>query len=188
MVDKYNGVYPHAWSERDIAVYKQLGREPAKTTNGLWVTDVVREKKSLVDWSVAELYALALNELNTRYIVGDTEFFNAVRVKAMGVDNNANRWGEEELMEWLIHEKAPAMTVNGNYVNDPDRWFKLSSKWNDSELIDLGLGEFGELEEANFYILDEASTRFNLPQGITFEAYCDYIQNKTPFPLTSNGS
>lgn len=187
MSDKYNGSYPTAWSQGEIALYEQTGREPAKTRNGLWVNDVERETRDLVDWSLAELFALANGELYSQYETGTGEFYRAVRIKALLVDKDALKWGEEELFDWLMFERTPEKTPNGNYLNDPDRWVKDASKWNDSELVDLGCGYFGELDRSRFYILDEACDRFELPHGITWDDYCTYIRERIRPAVTASG-
>lgn len=187
MSDKYGGRYPTAWSKRDISLYEQFGREPSKTSNGLWVGDVEREAKPLNEWSLAELYALASGELLTNHTSGTSDFYVAVRSKAIIEDKDAIRWGEEDLDNWLLFEKVPEKTINGNFVNDPDRWTKDATEWNDSELIDLGMGFFGTPEKYQMYAVDEACSRFDLPMGITFEEYCEYIQ-KSHYPkMTSTG-
>lgn len=187
MSDKYDGRYPAAWSKREVSLYEQFGREPAKTSNGLWVGDVEREAKPLNEWSLAELYALASGELFTNYTTGTTEFYVAVRSKAVLEDKDAVSWGEEDLDNWLLFEKVPEKTINGNYVNDPDRWVKDATHWNDSELIDLGMGFFGTPEKYQMYAVDEACNRFELPMGITFEDYCQYIQKSIYPAMTSTG-
>lgn len=187
MSNKYNGTYPTAWSARDISVYEELGKEPAKTTNGLWVSDVEREARDLSQWSMAELYALANNELMTQYASGDDVFYRALRTKALLEHRDALKWGEEDLYDWLMYEKTPARSPGGHFINDPDRWVKDAALWDDSELSDLGAGYFGELERNHYYILDEACERFGLPIGITWDEYCAYIQRKVEPELTSTG-
>lgn len=187
MSNKYNGKYPAAWSEGDIAFYEQVGREPDKTSNGLWVSDKTREAKALVDWTLAELYALANNELLTEHSSGSEEFYKVVRAKALLEHKDALNWGEEDLYEWLLFERTPAKSPNGYYINDPERWVKDAALWNDSELVDLGMGYFGEPSKRELYILDEACGRFDLPLGITWEDYCTYIKTSVKPELTSTG-
>lgn len=187
MSNKYNGSYPKAWSARDIATFEALGKEPAKTSNGLWVGDSEREAKALADWSLAELFALANNELLTNHSAGGEDFYKALRGKALLEHRDALSWGEDDLYNWLMYEKTPAKSPGGYFINDPDRWVKDASAWNDSELVDLGLGYFGELEKAHEYILDEACERFDLPMGITFEDYKAYLTSKALPELTSTG-
>lgn len=188
MNDKYNGKYPEAWSQSDIDFYVATGKEPAKASNGIWVGDVVREQKDLVEWSMAELFALASGELFTNKTVGDTVFYEVLRGKALLEDSDAVKWGEEDLMEWLLFERAPAKTPNGFYINDPERWVKDANHWPDKELIDLGMGYFGEeLERSHYYILDEACERFDLPLGITFEDYKAFTRNSEMPKVTTNG-
>ncbi|MND13045.1 hypothetical protein D3C76_345600 [compost metagenome] len=187
MTDKYNGNYPKAWSPAEIETYLESEREPSKSSNGLWVTDPEREAKELKDWSLAELYALASGQLFSFYATGTDDFYQAVRGKAVLDDRDATKWGEEDLDNWLLFEKTPEKSPNGYYVNDPDRWVKDADKWNDTELADLGAGYFGEPERNQLYILDEASERFGLPLGITWEDFCAYITTKTQPALTSNG-
>jgi hypothetical protein len=187
MSDKYNGNYPGAWSQSDIDFYLSMDKEPAKTSNGIWVGDVQREQKDLVDWSMAELYALASGELYTTKLVGDGPFYKAVRGKALLEDSDALRWGEEDLMEWLLHEKTPARSPGGFYINDPERWTKDAANWHTPELVDLGLGYFGGLERSHEYILDEISDRFELPLGITFADFSLYIEKGIKPPQTLDG-
>lgn len=187
MSDKYNGQYPEAWSQRDITLYEQLGREPSKTSNGLWAGDVVREAKELSDWSLAELYALCNNELLTSHVSGGELFYRVLLGKALLEHRDATSWGEEDLYNWLMFDQTPAKSPGGYYINDPDRWVKDAKLWNDSELADLGAGYFGELDRKHYYILDEACERFNLPLGITWDDYCAYIQRKIMPEVTSTG-
>lgn len=187
MSDKYNGQYPTAWSQSDVDFYVNTGKEPAKTSNGLWVGDVVREGKDLVDWSLAEIYALARGELYTQKIVGDDSFYRVLRGKAVLDDRDATKWGEEELMDWLLFEKKPAKSPLGFYINDPNRWVKDVTAWSRDELIDLGLGYFGDLERSQMYILDEACAVFELPLGITFDDYKTFMSTGTKPALTSTG-
>ena len=186
MSDKYNGNYPKAWSESEIATYKESGQEPRKTSNGLWVSDPEREAKELKDWTLAELFALARGELFSFKSTGTDEFYQAVRAKALLDDRDAVKWGEEDLDNWLLFEKAPAKSPNGYYINDPDRWVKDASKWNDTELADLGAGYFGVPEQSQLYILDEVSERFELPLGLTWDDFVAYITTKTKPAMTSN--
>ncbi|MNO25630.1 hypothetical protein D3C76_154720 [compost metagenome] len=187
MTDKYRGNYPKAWSEQEIAVYQSLGQEPPKTSNDLWVSDIEREGKDLADWSLAELFALANNELFTRVQSGGEDFYKALRGRAVLSERDAVNWGEEDLYDWLMFDRTPAKSPGGYYINDPNRWVKEAKYWNDTELSDLGAGFFGELERSQYYILDEACQRFDLPMGITWEAYCAYIQKGTKPAVTSNG-
>lgn len=187
MSDKYRGVYPKAWSEQEIAVYESLGQEPPKTSNDLWVSDIEREAKELGDWSLAELFALANNELFTNHVSGGEDFYKALRGRAALTDSDAVNWGEEDLYDWLMFDRKPAKSPGGYYINDPNRWVKEAKYWNDSELSDLGAGFFGDLERGQYYILDEACQRFDLPMGITWEDYCAYIQKGIKPAETSNG-
>jgi len=187
MTDKYNGNYPKAWTEQETQAYVETGREPPKSSNGLWVTDGEREAKELKDWTLAELFALGNGELYSFHTTGTGDFYDAVRGKAVLDDRDAVKWGEEDLYNWLLFERPPAKSPNGYYINDPDRWVKDASKWNDTELADLGAGYFGEPEKSQLYILDEASERFDLPVGITWEDFCTYITTKVKPALTSNG-
>ena len=186
MSDKYNGKYPKAWTPQEVAAYKETGNEPPKSKNGLWVTDGEREAKELKDWTLAELFALANGELYSFHTTGSDDFYAAVRGKAVLDDRDAVKWGEEDLYNWLVFERPPAKSPNGYYINDPERWVKDASKWNDTELADLGAGYFGEPEKSQLYILDEASERFDLPLGITWEDFCAYITTKTKPALTHN--
>lgn len=187
MSDKYNGNYPKAWSAAEIATYVESEREPAKSSNGLWVSDPEREAKELKDWTLAELFALANGELYSFHTTGGDEFYSAVRGKAVLDQRDATRWGEEELYNWLLFERLPEKSPNGYYINDPERWVKDANTWNDTELADLGAGYFGEPERNQLYILDEASERFELPLGITWEDFCAYITAKVKPALTTNG-
>lgn len=187
MGDNKEPVYPEAWSPEDISAYKETGQEPAKTSNGLWVTDVVRESQPLTEWTLAELYALGMGELYTRYESGTTEYYDAIYNKAFDVDKGVAHWGEEDLNNWLLFDKLPEKSPSGYFVNDPNRWVKDAGDWNDGELKDLGGGYFGELDPSNDYILVEAAERFDLPIGITWDDYCAYIQKGVTPELTSNG-
>jgi hypothetical protein len=186
MSDKYNGNYPKAWTVQETATYIESGTEPPKTKNGLWVTDEEREERELKDWSLAELFALANGELYSFHTTGNDEFYQAVRGKALLDDRDAVKWGEEDLYNWLLFERPPEKSPNGYYISDPERWVKDASKWNDTELADLGAGYFGEPEKSQLYILDEASDRFALPHGITWEDFCLYITTKAKPAMTSN--
>lgn len=186
MSDKYNGNYPKAWTPSEVDAYVESGREPPKASNGTWVTDGEREAKELKDWTLAELFALANGELFSFHTVGTGDFYQAVRGKAVLDDRDAVKWGEDDLYNWLLFEKPPAKSPGGYYISDPERWVKDASKWNDTELADLGAGYFGEPEKSQLYILDEAADRFELPHGITWEDYCLYITTKTKPALTSN--
>mgnify|MGYP006175668453 CR=1 FL=1 len=187
MSDKYNGNYPAAWSQSDIDFYTAHGKEPSKTSNGLWVSDIVRESNDLSSWSMAELFALASGELFTTKTIGDDTFYKALRGKAMLEDSDAIRWGEEDLMDWLLYEKTPARSPGGFYINDPDRWTKNADQWLTKELIDLGLGYFGELDRSQLYILDEASDRLELPMGITFEDFKVFVETGVKPAVTLDG-
>lgn len=187
MTNKYSGGYPAAWSPGEITLYEQLGKEPAKTSNGVWVGDVVREELPLNEWSMAELVALANGELYTSKVSGDDVFYSAVRAKALLEDSDAGKWGEEDLMNWLLYETPPAKSLNGYYIHDPERWVKDADAWHNQELVDLGLGFFGtELSRQQLYILDEASERFNLPMGITFDDYRHFTETGQYPLMTSN--
>lgn len=187
MSDKQHDNYPEAWSQSDIDFFVATGKEPSKTSNGLWTGDLVREQKELADWSMAELFALASGELFTKKVIGDDTFYKVVRGKALLEDSDAIRWGEEDLMDWLLHEKTPARSPGGFYLNDPERWTKDGDHWQTPELIDLGLGYFGELERSNQYILDEISDRFELPFGITFDAFKLYVEKNVRPEVTKGG-
>lgn len=187
MSKKYINGYPSAWSVNEIETYKATGIEPDKAKNGVWVSDIEREELELKDWSLADLFALANNELISKYVVGDSVFYDAVRIKAVLEDTDAIHWGEEDLYNWLVYEQPPAKSPNGYYINDPDRWIKDASLWNDTELADLGAGYFGVPERNQMYILDEACDRFDLPRGISFEEFCDYVKNKSAPKVTSSG-
>lgn len=187
MAKKKTKSYPLAWSPEEIQTYEETGVEPDKTSNGLWVSDVERETKPLGDWSVAELFALASGELFTTHLPGTDEFYAAVNVKAKASKVDTSRWGEDDLYNWLMFGKEPEVTPNGYFINDPERWTKKANEWEDEELQDLGFGRFGDLDRDNEYILDEASERFNLPDGITFEDFCAWTANKTLPELTESG-
>lgn len=186
MSDKYNGNYPKAWTEGEVATYQESGREPPKTSNGLWVTDGEREARELADWSLAELFALANGELYSFHTTGTDDFFKAVRGRAVLVDRDAVSWGEDDLNDWLMFERTPAKSPNGYYINDPERWIKDADKWNDTELADLGAGYFGVPEKSQLYILDEASERFGLELGITWDDFVTYIKSGVRPAMTSH--
>lgn len=187
MSKTYTNGFPKAWSDSEIETYKATGIEPEKAKNGVWVSDIEREASELKDWTLADLFALANNELISKYVAGDTDFYNAVRVKAVFEDTDAIHWGEEDLYNWLVYEKPPAKSPNGYYINDPDRWVKDATLWNDTELADLGAGYFGVPERSQLYIVDEAAERFDLPLGITFEEFSNWIKTKTLPKTTTSG-
>lgn len=187
MIDKYKGKYPKAWSVAEIETYKASGREPAKASNGVWLGDVRREAKSLANWSVAELFALYNNELVSQYSAGDDDFVSALLLKAKLKCPDAQKWSVDELYAWLATGKEPEKTPAGNYVGDPTRWEKDVNLWNDSELIDFGLGYFGDYERSRDYALVEAVRRFNLPTGITFEDYATYCATNVKPATTPDG-
>ena len=188
MADKYKGKYPKAWSPEERAEFIASRREPEKTTNGVWVNDVTREDKSLVQWTVAELFALYNNELISKYSAGDEDFTAALLVKAQLKNADAHRWGNDELYHWLMTGKEPEKTTLGNYVNDPTRFTKDVNLLNDSELIDYGLGNFGPFESEHEYVLVEALDRFGLNLNTTYEDYALYCADRIDPPVTPNGN
>lgn len=54
---------PEAWSSDAVTLYVRQGVEPAKTTTGVWVTDITRPNRPAGDWSTAELQAWILEEI-----------------------------------------------------------------------------------------------------------------------------
>lgn len=188
MADKYNGNYPKAWTDAQIDEYLESGREPDKASNGVWVTDVEREEKDLVDWTVAELFALYSGELDSTVDPGGDAFVAAIRVKARLKSADAGKWGNDELYEWLVSGKEPAKTPRGNFVNDPERFTKDVHLLNDSELLDFGLELFGPYSRDREYVLVEALERFGLPTGTTFEDYTQYCVDGSKPAVAEHGS
>lgn len=158
-----------------------------RTSNGVLVDDRSRDQKDLQEWTMAELVALALGEIVSRYEPGTAEFYSVVLGKVIIDHPDAVRWSDVELDEWLLEGKLPEKTPEGYFVNDPERWYKDAHTWNNSELIELGQGYFGELDRRNHYILDEACERFNLPMGITWECYKEWVATKKMPEMTPNG-
>lgn len=188
MADKYKGKYPKAWSPEERAEFIASRREPEKTSNGVWVNDVTRDDKDLVQWTVAELFALYNNELISKYSAGDEAFQAALLVKAQLKHTDAHKWGSDELYHWLVTGKEPEKTKLGNYVNDPERFTKDVSLLNDSELIDYGLGNFGPFDREREYVLVEALDRFKLNLNTTYEDYALYCSDRIDPPVTPNGT
>lgn len=54
---------PSEWSLTEVQSFLEMGIEPAKTSNGVYVNDVSRESKKAGAWSDAELVAWANGEL-----------------------------------------------------------------------------------------------------------------------------
>lgn len=178
MNDKYKDGYPAAWSQDEIAQYEATGQEPAQTSNGVWVTDAEREARALKDWTVPELYALYNGELYSSQDAGSDAFVNAVLGKARSkFGKTTSKWGQDEILNWLVTGKEPAKTPSGNYLNDPDRFIQAPGKLTDSELVDFGLGYFGPFDADRLPALIEAVTRFNLPMDITFDDYALYCKD-----------
>ena len=188
MIDTYKGKYPPAWSDAEIDTYLESGHEPAKAKNGVWVNDIVREGKDLIQWTMAEMFALYNGELVSKQDPGSEPFQVALLMKAKTEQPDANKWGVDELYDWLMTGKPPAKTKAGNYVNDPERFTKDVHLLNDSELVDFGLGLFGPFERSREYVLVEALDRFNLNLGTTFEDYAEYCANRVTPPTAPNGS
>lgn len=188
MADKYKGKFPSAWTDLEVKAYKETGVEPPITRNGLWVTDKEREARPLREWTTGELFALALGELFSFQVTGTDEYYGAIRSRAMVDHKNVDRWGESELDDWLLTGKEPALSPNGYFINDPTRWVKDAATWNSTELTDLGAGYFGELERSQMYILDEASDRFDLPMGITWDDYKRFIGTGEKPAVTNRGA
>jgi hypothetical protein len=188
MADKYNGKYPVAWTDAEVDAYIESGVEPAKTKNGVWVVDITRDEKDFVQWTVAEMFALYNGELISNYSAGDEAFLVALRVKARLSNAEAGKWSDDELYEWLVSGKEPEKTKSGNYKNDPERFTKDVHLLNDSELIDFGLGEFGDFDRSREYVLVEALDRFSLPLGTTFEDYAAYCKDRAQPPVATHGS
>lgn len=187
MADKYKGKYPKAWSPEERAEFIANRREPEKTSNGVWVNDVTREAKDLVQWTVAELFALYNNELISKHNPADAAFVSALLTTALLKAPDANKWGTDELYHWLMTGKEPEKTTLGNYINDPERFTKDVGKLNDSELVDYGLGHFGPFESEREYVLVEALTRFNLNPNTTYEDYALYCSDRVTPPTTPDG-
>lgn len=188
MNDKYKGKYPAAWTDAQVDEYRETGREPAKASNGVWVEDITRDAKVIDHWTLAEMFALYNNELESTRTAGEDEFAAALLTKAQLQFADATKWGHEELYAWLSTGKPPAKTALGNFLNDPDRFVKDVHLLNDSELVDFGLGHFGPYERNREYVLIEALDRFGLPLGTTFEDYAEYCLNRTKPKLASHGS
>lgn len=188
MIDTYKGKYPPAWSDAEIDTYLESGHEPAKAKNGVWVNDIVREDKDLIQWTMAEMFALYNGELVSKQDPGSEPFQVALLMKAKAESPDANKWGVDELYDWLMTGKKPAKTKAGNYVNDPERFTKDVHLLNDSELVDFGLGLFGPFERNREYVLVEALDRFNLNLGTTFEDYAEYCANRVTPPTAMHGS
>lgn len=189
MNDKYKDGYPAAWSDADIDQYEATGQEPAKASNGVWLEDIERETRALRDWTVPELYALYNGEILSQYDAGSDGFVNAVQGKARSKFGKVvNKWGQDEVLNWLVSGKEPAKTPAGNYLNDPDRFIQAPAKLTDSELTDFGLGYFGEYEPDRLPALVEAQTRFNLPDGITFADFALYCKDGQLPAIGSHGS
>lgn len=188
MADKYNGKYPAAWTDDEVQQYIDTGTEPPKASNGVWVTDITRDAKDLGDWTMAELYALYNGELNTAKSIDSQEFEDAIWIKARLASKDASKWSWDEALHWLVTGKEPEKTPSGNFLNDPERWEKDIQLWNDSELVDFGLGYFGDYERSREYVLIEALTRFGLPAGTTFDDYAVYCAKNIKPALAPHGS
>lgn len=188
MIDNYKGKYPPAWTDAEIDEYLETGVEPAKAKNGVWVSDIAREAKDLIQWTMAEMFALYNGELNSKVDAGSEPFQVALLMKAKAESPDANKWGVDELYDWLMTGKQPAKTPAGNFINDPERFTKDVHLLNDSELVDFGLGLFGPFERSREYVLVEALDRFSLNLGTTFEDYAEYCANRITPPTAPNGS
>jgi hypothetical protein len=188
MNDKYKGQYPKAWTDVEVDEYLASGREPDKASNGVWVSDVEREDKDLVQWTVAEMFALYNGELVSDRDPSSEGFLAALLMKAKLECPDANKWGTDELYHWLMTGKEPEKTKAGNYVNDPERFTKDVHLLNDSELVDFGCGYFGPFERDREHVLVEALDRFSLDIDTTFEDYAQYCMHRVTPPKAPNGS
>lgn len=54
---------PSEWSLQQVQAFLEMGIEPAKTSNGVWVEDVERANKKAGAWSEAEIVAWAKGEI-----------------------------------------------------------------------------------------------------------------------------
>lgn len=188
MIDKYKGNYPAAWSDEEIDTYLESGREPDKASNGVWVSDIAREDKDLVQWTLAEMFALYNGEIVSKQDPGSDAFQAVLLMKAKMEYSDAQKWNTEELYHWLMTEKTPEKTPNGNYVGDPERFVKDVNLLNDSELVDFGLGLFGPYERNREYVLIEALDRFSLNLNTTFEDYAEYCAHRVKPQVAKHGS
>ena len=188
MDDKYKGDYPKAWSEEEIDTYLATGTEPRRTTNGVWVNDIVRDGKDLIDWSLAEMLALYSDELNSSESADSEAFKAALKAKIFMKHSDIGKWTESEMYDWLVTGKEPEKTPSGNFINDPERFVKDAHLLNDSELTDFGLGYFGEFERNRTYVLIEALTRFGLHPNMSFDDYTLWCKSGQKPAVTERGS
>jgi hypothetical protein len=188
MDDKYKGDYPKAWSEQEIDNYLVTGNEPRRASNGVWVNDLVRDGKDLIDWSLAEMLALYSNELNSVEDAESDAFKAALKAKIFMKHSDIGKWTESEMYDWLVSGKEPDKTPSGNFINDPERFVKDANLLNDSELTDFGLGYFGEFERNRGYVLIEALTRFGLHPNMSFDDFSLWCKTGQKPAVTARGS
>lgn len=72
---------PAAWSEEAVKGYVLFNRQPAKTTNGLWVDDQVRKRKPAQHWSLEEIRAWAANEIEPGILATDALLHRESRIR-----------------------------------------------------------------------------------------------------------
>lgn len=158
-----------------------------RTSNGVLVVDPKRDDKSLIDWTVAELCALYSGEIQFDVDPQSEVFEAALRAKVLMKFQDGARWSVTEMYDWLGTGREPERTPSGNFLDDPERFTKDVHKLNDSELVDFGLGYFGDFERSREYVLIEALDRFGLPLGTTFADFSEYCKNGTKPEVTKSG-
>lgn len=97
-----------AWSNAQVIDFYRNGVTPAKTSNGVWVTDVTRGNKPAESWTTAELEAWALGEIACTPRASDQKLAVALS-KALGLKAKDN--SPKAIKEAYLKTRSSSVTV-----------------------------------------------------------------------------
>lgn len=124
------------WTDLAIRDYYASGILPAKTSNGLYAIDRLRDVTSCAKWSYAEVEAFAKGEIKAIGIPAKSAAFVEKARVLISVEKGlpASKWSVDEVLTYLITGVPPKILVGNVFANDPIREAKLAASWSNDEL------------------------------------------------------
>lgn len=182
--------YPDAWTANGIRLVLGGDPEPEKTAQGVWVEDVTRDRRAILEWSTIELGAFLLGQITSEKYTRE-DALSAGRV--LLIDNGDSlpyiRWHDHDLIAYLGEQASPpATTANGVPLDGKTLLEEPASDLFDVELKDYMAGLLGVPPlERQVELLMEIHKRFNLDSSTSLDDAANLVLNGIEPPVTDTG-
>lgn len=171
-----------AWDYKAIKAYLITGEKPARTDDGIWVSDITRATRGLSRWSDNEIAAFLKGEISEARI---TPIDMMAELRSRYADQY--KLSDEQLISYARDGILPEMT-DGIVLDDPKRLAKRAVAWSQKELVLYARGVLKSTENASDADLMRALRRvFKADPAWTDAQAIAFVANNRAPEKTSNG-